>query len=145
VPAPTSENDTAAQNNGKNTDVYKLNVTLYTDLEPINDTTSKGRVRIFYTGLNRNRTFISEEFANQLIESLPYTPVKGIFNKEDMDFTDHGEKNSDGKIYGLVMANPNFAWEDHLDDDGVIRRYACADVLYYTALYPEATLIPGDS
>lgn len=145
VPAPTSEDDTAAQNNGKNTDVYKLNVTLYTDLEPINDTTSKGRVRIFYTGLNRNRTFISEEFANQLIESLPYTPVKGIFDKEDMDFTDHGEKNSDGKIYGLVMANPNFAWEDHLDDDGVIRRYACADVLYYTALYPEATLIPGDS
>lgn len=126
-------------------DICKLNATLYTELEPINETMSKGRVRIFYTGLNRNRTYISEDFANQLINSLPYTPVKGIFNKEDMDFTDHGEKNQDGRIYGLVMAEPNFAWEKHLDDDGEIREYACADVLYYTALYPEANLIPGDS
>lgn len=145
---PQQENneevDTAAQNQQK-TDIYKLDVTLYTDLTPITDTMSKGRVRIFYTGLNRNRTYISEEFANQLIESLPYTPVKGIFDKDEMDFTDHGEKNSDGKIYGIVMADPNFAWEEHLDEDGVIRTYACADVLYYTALYPEATLIPGDS
>ena len=128
-----------------NNDILKLNVTLYTDLTPINETMSKGRVRIFYTGLNRNRTYISEEFANQLIKSLPYTPVKGIFNKEEMDFTDHGEKSSDGKIYGIVMANPNFAWEEHMDEDGVMRTYACADVLYYTGLYPEATLIAGDS
>lgn len=62
-----------------------------------------------------------------------------------MDYEDHGEDNTDGRIYGLVMENPNFAWEDHLDEDGVIRTYACADVIYYTALYPEAKLIPGCS
>ena len=45
-----------------------LNVTLYTDLEPVSPTLSKGRVRIFYKGLNRNRTYISEDFANQLIK-----------------------------------------------------------------------------
>lgn len=106
---------------------------------------SKGRVRIFYRGLNRNRTFISEDFANQLIKSLPYCPVKGIFDKEEVDYEDHGEENSDGRIYGLVAAEPNFAWEDHMDSDGVVRTYACADVLYYTALYPEAKLIPGCS
>ena len=122
-----------------------LNVTLYTDLEPVSPTLSKGRVRIFYKGLNRNRTYISEDFANQLIKSLPYVPVKGIFNKDDVDYEDHGEDNTDGRIYGLVMENPNFAWEDHLDEDGVIRTYACADVIYYTALYPEAKLIPGCS
>lgn len=125
--------------------IYALEATLYTNLEPLTPTMSKGRVRIFYTGLNRNRTYISEDFANQLINSLPYTPVKGIFNKDEVDFTDHGEKSTEGKIYGLVMAEPNFAWEDHVDEDGVTRRYACADVVYYTGLYPEATLIPGDS
>ncbi len=104
---------------------------------------SKGRVRIFYTGFNRNRTYISDDFANQLIASLPYTPVKGIFNEEETDYSDHGEDNTDGRIYGLVMAEPNFAWEDYLDTDGVVRTYACADVLYYTGLYPEAKLIPG--
>lgn len=130
---------------GPRNDIYTLDVTLYSDLEPISETMSKGRVRIFYKGLNRNRTFISEDFSNQLINSLPYTPVKGIFDKEEMDFEDHGENNSDGRIYGLVAADPNFAWEDHLDPDGEIRTYACADVVYYTALYPEAKLIAGSS
>lgn len=95
--------------------------------------------------MNRNRTYISEDFANQLIASLPYTPVKGIFNKEDVDFQDHGEDNTDGRIYGIVMAEPNFAWESHMDVDGVERDYACADVLLFTGLYPEAKIIPDES
>jgi hypothetical protein len=41
-----------------------LDVTLYGATEKITDTLSKCRVRIFYKGMNRNRTFISEDFAN---------------------------------------------------------------------------------
>jgi len=41
-----------------------LDVTIYGNLETINPTLSKSRVRIFYKGMNRNRTFISEDFAN---------------------------------------------------------------------------------
>lgn len=122
-----------------------FNVTLYGTLEPFDDSKSKCRVRIFYKGMNRNRTYITEDFANQLIASLPYAPVKGIFNVDDVDFEGHGEKNSEGRIYGLIMAEPNFAWEDHMDVDGVVRTYACADVLLYTSLYNEAKLIPGSS
>lgn len=122
-----------------------LDVTIYGNLQKVTDVLSLSRVRIFYTGLNRNRTFISEEFAQQLINSLPYTPVKGIFDNEEVDFTDHGEASAEGKIYGIVPENPNFAWEEHMDDDGVTRTYACADVLLYTALYPEAKIIPGSS
>ena len=128
-----------------NDNLRKLDVPLFGNAEPISATLSKCRVRIFYKGLNRNRTYISEDFANQLIESLPYAPIKGIFDKEDLDFGDHGEKNSDGQIYGVVSENPNFAWEKHLDVDGVEREYACADVILYTALYPEANLISGKS
>lgn len=126
-----------------NDSLLKLDVTIYGKVEPLTDTLSKCRVRIFYKGLNRNRTFISDDFANQLISSLPYAPIKGIFDKDSLDYGDHGENNSDGRIYGIVAAEPNFAWERHLDVDGVEREYACADVILYTALYPEANLIPG--
>lgn len=128
-----------------NDSMRRLDVTLYGSLESLSDTLSKCRVRIFYKGLNRNRTFISEDFAKQLIESLPYTPIKGIFNKEELDFEDHGGDNTDGRIYGVVPENPNFAWEKHLDIDGVEREYACSDVILYTALYPEAKTIFGKS
>jgi hypothetical protein len=37
----------------------------------------------------------------------------------------------------------NFAWEQHLDEDGIERTYACTDVLLFTALYPEASDIVG--
>ena len=57
-----------------------LDVTTYGQVEKLTDTLSKCRVRIFYKGMNRNRTYISEDFANQLIASLPYAPIKGIFN-----------------------------------------------------------------
>lgn len=123
----------------------QLDVTMYGKQESLTPTLSKCRVRIFYKGLNRNRTYISEDFANQLIQSLPYTPVKGIFNKEDVDFEDHGYGHNIGQIYGIVPENPNFAWESNVDPDGVERVYACADVLIYTALYPEAKLIPQKS
>ena len=123
----------------------KIDVTLYGNIEQLSPTLSKGRVRTFYKGLNRNRTYISEEFAEQLIASLPYAPVKGIFDEDDEDFGSHGEDNTDGKIYGVVMEDCNFAWEDHLDKDGVVRTYACADVILFTGLYPEAKLISGKS
>ena len=122
-----------------------LDVTVYGATEKYNDVLSKGRVRIFYKGMNRNRTFISEDFANQLIASLPYTLVKGIFNKDTLDFEDHGEDNSDGRAYGIVPENPNFAWEDNVDEDGVTRTYATCDVLLFTGIYAEARLIPGKS
>lgn len=126
-------------------DKVELNfdVTTYGTIEPVTDTISKCRVRIFYKGLNRNRTYISDDFANQLISSLPYAPIKGIFNYGEVDFEDHGEDNTDGRIYGIVPETHNFAWEKHLDEDGVEREYATADVYLFTGLYPEASLIHG--
>lgn len=122
-----------------------LDVTFYGELEPYNEALSKCRVRIFYRGLNRNRTYITEDFANQLIASLPYTPIKGIYDTDEIDFKGHGEKNQEGRIYGVVMADPHVKWEDHEDNDGIIRTYCCADVLLYTSLYSEAKLIPTSS
>lgn len=111
-------------------------ITVYGKMEKFNDTISKGRCRIFYKGGNRNGTYITDTFAEKLIASAPYAPVKGIYGDEG--YTDHGKARNEGRIYGVIPAEPNFAWENHLDPDGIMREYACCDVLYYTALYQEA-------
>ena len=114
-------------------------ISIYGTVEKFNDTLSKARCRIFYKGGNRNGTFITDEFAKELISTLHYVPVKGIYDTDD--YTDHGEKRSEGRIYGIVPETNNFAWEQHLDEDGVERTYACTDVYLFTALYPEASEI----
>ena len=118
-------------------------VTIYGNLEKYSETISKGRCRIFYKYGNRNGTYITDEFAEKLLESVPYAPVKGIYSEDDEDYTDHGTKRSEGRIYGIVPADPHVTWEKHLDDDGVEREYACVDVLIYTGLYKEAHDIIG--
>ena len=120
-------------------------ITVYGNLEKYNDVISKARCRIFYKGANRNGTYMSSEFAEKLIATAPYAPVKGIFSDTEGDYTDHGTSRNLGRIYGLVPAEPNFAWEKHMDDDGVEREYACVDVYLYTGLYSEARIIPGKS
>jgi phage shock protein A len=118
-------------------------ITVYGNLEKFTDVMSIGRCRIFYKYGNRNSTYITDEFAEELIKTLPYTPVKGIYEADD--YTDHGEKRNEGRIYGIVPGpqDMNFAWEKHLDEDGVEREYACVNVYYYTALYEEAGEICG--
>lgn len=120
-------------------------VSIFGNLEKVSETISKARVSIFYKGLNRNRTYITEEFAEKLISTLDYTPIKGIYDELDGDFLDHGVARSNGRIYGIVPKDNNFAWEERLDKDGVKRTYACADVYLYTGIYEEAKEIIGKS
>lgn len=122
---------------------FEFPVTIYSVLEQISPTLSRGRARIFYKYENRNGSYISDEFAEKLVASLPYAPVKGIYDNASGDYTDHGPSNDYGRIYGVVPKDMNFAWEPHLDDDGVERIYATADVLLYTAMYKEANEIFG--
>lgn len=104
---------------------------------------SKARLRIFYKGFNRNQGYITDEFAEKLLSSLPYTPVVGIFNDLVKDFGGHNQDRNVAKIYGVVPQDPHFAWEDHLDSNGVMRTYACTDVYLFTGRYDAAKLIPG--
>lgn len=121
--------------------ILNFAVSVYGNLEKYTETISKARCRIFYKYGNRNGTYITDEFAEKLKSSLPYTPIKGIYEEFDEDYTDHGKANSDGKIYGIVPENPNASWESHLDTDGITREYLCTDVLIFTALYKEANEI----
>ena len=120
---------------------FEFPITVYGQTEKVNDVLVKARCRIFYKGLNRNGTFITDEFADELVSTLHYVPVKGIY--EDNDFKDHGKASSEGRIYGVVPETNNFAWEPFVDEDGVERVYACSDVLLFSALYPETKEIAG--
>jgi len=125
--------------------IYEFPVAVYGSLEKYNEVLSKARCRIFYKYENRNGTYITDEFAEKLLNSLPYAPVKGIYSVNDDDYTDHGTERDQGRIYGIVPENPNISWEQHIDEDGVTRTYACSDVLIFTALYKEANEIIGKS
>ncbi len=128
-----------------NSNYSQFSVNLYGELEKLSPVLSKGRCRIFYKYGNRNGSYISDEFAEKLISTLPYTPVKGIYDEESQDYTDHGTERDLGRIYGIVPENPNFAWETHLDEDGIQRVYACCDVYIFTAIYKEAAQISNKS
>lgn len=112
-------------------------------LEKVTPEISKTRLSIFYKGFNRNQGYITDEFAKKLLSSLPYTPVVGIFNDLIKDFGGHDQDRNVAKIYGIVPQDPNFAWEERFDPDGVTRTYACTDVYLYTGRYDAAKLIPG--
>lgn len=122
---------------------FEFPVTVYGNLEKYNEVTSKARCRIFYKYGNRNGTYITDEFAEKLLSTIAYAPVKGIFEYDD--YTDHGTRRSEGRIYGIVPENYNLTWEPHVDEDGVERTYACVDVIIFTALYKEANDIVGKS
>ena len=98
-------------------DLTKFSLSIYGDVTAFNEVLSKARCRIFYKYENRNGTYITDEFAEKLIKSLPYAPVKGIYDGDD--YSDHGMERNEGRIYGIVPENPNVAWEEHLDEDGV--------------------------
>lgn len=112
-------------------------------LEQVTPEISKTRLSIFYKGFNRNQGYITDEFAKKLLSSLPYTPVVGIFNDLVKDFGGHDQNRNVAKIYGVVPQEPNLAWEERFDSDGVTRTYACTDVYLYTGRYDAAKLIPG--
>ena len=115
---------------------FTFKVNLYGNVESLSQTLSKARVRIFYRGLNRNYTYITDEFAEKLLSTLSYTPIIGKY--ESGDFSDHGKVDEQLQVYGVVPENPNFQWETHLDGDGIEREYACADVILWTARFKEA-------
>ena len=66
--------------------IHDIPVTVYGNLEKYNETISKGRCRIFYKGANRNGTFITDEFADKLLSTIAYAPVKGIFSDDEDDY-----------------------------------------------------------
>ena len=96
----------------------------------INSVFSIGRARIFYKGMNRNRSIIDGEVAEQLASTIPGTPIIGTFNYETNDFEGHEENPS---AFGFVPLEPHMSWV--AKDD---REYLEVDVVIWDGRFEEA-------
>lgn len=121
-----------------------FSVEMYGDLRPYdaNPLMSKTRMRSFYKYDNRNGSYFTDEQAEKLIEAATGQPIVGCYDTDVEDFSSHVDIGA-SKTYGFVPSPSNFAWETHVDKDGVAREYACFDVVLWTHRHKQAKMIPG--
>ena len=103
---------------------------------------SRQRVGVFTKYGNRNGSYITEEFAQHLIESAvsQHCPVVGFFDPETEKWAGHtGPTLACG--YGYV--EDFIGWEPLQDTDGVVRDYAVFSVVLHTNYFEEAKTITG--
>lgn len=118
-------------------------VVIYQPLSPTSfSNVGRTRVRVFYKYANRNGSYITDQEAEYLIATAKGKPIVGFYNYLKEDFEGHTSPEL-AKGYGYVPEEPNFAWEDHLDSDGVMRTYACFDVILHVDYWEEAKQIVG--
>lgn len=118
-------------------------VVIYQPLSPTSfSNVGRTRVRAFYKYANRNGSYITDQEAEYLIATAKTKPIVGFYNYMKEDFEGHTSPEL-AKGYGYIPEEPNFAWEDHLDPDGVMRTYACFDVILHVDYWDEAKQIIG--
>ena len=101
-------------------------------------------VAVFTKYKNRNGSYITDEYANHLIESATRgdTPVVGFFDPSEQKWASHtGPTLANG--YGYIE---NFlGWRPLTDTDGVEREYAIFSVVIFSKYYDEAKKIRGQN
>lgn len=128
----------------------------FIETEKINPLISKAKVKILYTGPNRNKSFISKEIAEKMTASLPNIPIVAQWDEEEEDFAGHAEAleyNERGvpKIVkrtvpiGVVPSDTKIWWEKFLDNDKIERDYLCSEAYIWTSRYPKSVKIFDDS
>ena len=108
----------------------------------INNLFSTGRARIFYKGINRNRSIIDGEVAEKLALTIPGTPVIGTYNYETNDFEGHEDNPS---AYGFIPLDPKSTWTKIKDSDGKEREYLEVDVVIWDGYFEEAQSILSEN
>ena len=106
--------------------------------------TGRARVRVFSKYGNRNGSYITEQVADQLIESAitKHVPIVGFFDPQSQTWASHtGPTIAHG--YGYV--EDFLGWEPTEDTDGVIRDYAVFSIVLHTDYFEEANKIVGQN
>jgi len=117
------------------------------NIEKINPLFSKVKIRIAYTGTNRNNSYISKEAFEKAISTIYNCPIIGEFIETVDDFGSHGGKieiSDKGikyiqttKPYGVINESSEITWEDIVEEDGSINTYLCATGYLWTGRYEE--------
>ena len=118
------------------------------NITPFNPLISKCTIKVCYVGddPNRNRSIITKDSARKIANSLPGSPIVGIYDKDSGDFTEHRAiEMKNGKIrlvdnsraYGFVDLSAK-VWFQKFVDDGVTHEYLMTEGWLWTGQYPEA-------
>lgn len=119
--------------------------------DALNPGISKCEIKVFYLGKNRNGSEIDRSTAIQMANSLPGTPIVGVWYDSKDDFGDHGQTIhiEDGEVtfdcktvpYGFIAPDSKIWFKKFVDteDDGtdVIHEYLMAQGYLWTGQYPE--------
>lgn len=115
------------------------------DVKQINPLFSTCKVRVMYTGLNRNMSYISKDSVERALPTIKNIPIVGEFSESVEDFKGHGGKIDldtykfihTTKPYGIVPESATYDWESI---DG--KEYLTIDGCYlWTGRYEEANSI----
>lgn len=87
---------------------------------------SRCKLKVFYKGETADHRYFSDEFADQLIRSLPYTPVVSRYDSESEDFEGHASRQ---EIFGIVDPCGKITFEED-EEDG--KTWCVTDVVLYT-------------
>ena len=135
----------------KNQSVATIAAPEFINIEPYNPLISQCEIKVLYVGENRNGSYITEDVAKDMANSLPGTPIVAAFLKDKDDFGDHGHVITieDGEVkfscktqpYGFVAPDAKVWFKDFIDTDAfgneVTRKYLMTNGYLWTGQYPE--------
>lgn len=86
---------------------------------------TRGKLKVFYKGETADHRYFSDNFSEEVIKTLPYTPVVSHYDAEKDDFVGHATEQN---IYGIVdpCVEPSF----EIDEEG--KSWCVCDVVLYT-------------
>lgn len=85
---------------------------------------TRAKLKVFYVGETADHRLFTREFSDNLVKTLPYSPVVSKYNEKEDDFEGHA---SEQNIYGIVdpLVEPTFETIDGVE-------WAVCDVILYT-------------
>ncbi len=105
-------------------------------VESVNSNLAKVKIRVMYTGKNRNKSYFEKDVVvNKMLPTIYNTPIVGYM--QDSDFTDHGDQliihgNGDVEFktityaFGMIPESTEITWENYIEDDGITEHeYLC--------------------
>jgi hypothetical protein len=120
------------------------------DVKQINPLFSTCKVRVLYTGKNRNMSTITKDAVDKALPTLTGIPIVGEYSVENKDFKGHGGAidMSDyryihtTKPYGFVPESATYDWVSVKGKDGATRDYLEVDgCVLWTGRYEEAVSV----
>lgn len=100
------------------------------------------KVGVFTRYGNRNWSYITDQYAESLIENAISKPVVGFFDHDSGDWQGHTGPTL-ASAYGYVESF--IGWQPFVDEDGKEREYAVFEVVLFSDYFEEARHILGKS